>query len=122
MKTRKYMALVATVLTITIILLAGCSSKKAFIGEWRYQESLAKITYIFKKDGTMSYIVSIASVGGGSNDNKNEGEYLIKDGKLIMSGLYLDIENKEYSYLLSEDGKTLILTRDGEDIVLTKAE
>ncbi len=69
----------------------------------------------------MEYIVSLPAFGG-SSDKKAEGKFEIKEDILIFSGIYLDAESKKYTYSLSEDGKTLTLKRDGDDIVLTKAE
>ncbi|HNX13665.1 MAG TPA: DUF5640 domain-containing protein [Oscillospiraceae bacterium] len=124
MKTHKVIALMAVVLTITVtaIFSAACSSRKVLVGKWSYSEPLSKITYVFNKGGTMENTASMTAMGGIISDKKNEGKYEVKKDKLIMSGLYLDVESKEFTYALSEDGKTLTLTRDGEDIVLTKVE
>ena len=123
MKTRSVTALAAVVLAIVAILSAGCSPiKKELVGEWYYREEITTATYIFNQNGTMESIVTRALEGSGSSSKKSEGACKTKDDKLIMSGIYLDVKSKEYTYALSEDGKTLTLTRDDVDMVLTKVE
>ena len=100
----------------------GCSSRKALVGKWSYSEPPSKITYVFHKDGTTENIVSMTAMGGIVSDKKNEGEYEVNNGKLIISGIYIDVGSKEYTYSLSEDVKTLTLTRDSEEMVLTNVE
>ena len=123
MKTRRVMAMVIVILTVVATLSAGCSPiKKELVGEWSYNQAPTKMTYIFNEDGTMEYNVTLMMAGIGAQNNKSEGECKAKGKTLIMSGIYIDVESKEYTYALSEDEKTLTLTRDGDDIVLTKVE
>jgi len=123
MKTRRVIALATVILMVVATLLAGCSPiKKEMVGEWSYNQAPTKMTYIFNKDGTMEYIVTLTMAGIGAQNKKSEGECKAKGKTLIMSGIYNDVESKEYTYSLSEDKKTLTLTRDGDDIVLTKVE
>ena len=123
MKTCRVIALAAVILMVVATLLAGCSPiKKEMVGEWSYTDQSAKMTYVFNQDGTMEYKVTLATMGGGNNSKKSEGACETKGDNLIISGIYIDVESKEYTYMLSDDGKTLTLTRDGDDIVLTKVE
>jgi len=123
MKTKKMAVSAVVFLMVAAVLCAGCSPmNESLVGEWSYSEPLVEMTYVFQKDGTLEYVVTLAMTGGGNSVKKYEGECKTQGDLLVMSGIYLDAESKEYTYSLSEDGKTLTLTRDGEDLVLIKVE
>jgi hypothetical protein len=111
---KKQILIFSVLLVITISLLSGCvSDESKFEGTWRTKPIAGiSIGFTFNSDGTLT-------IEGGQT---SLGNWMIKDGKLILSSDVVDpIElSGSFSYKFSDDNQQVTLTNNTTTITLLK--
>ena len=102
---KKY--ILGVILLLSLILITGC--KKSIVGKWKAIDSKTEYYYIFNKDKTCSYEMTVARLDCTYEENDN-----------ILTILYKGNE-KPTTYEYRFDGSTLIIKDDnGKDNKFTK--
>lgn len=117
MKRRIPVLLVVLILLLTVI---GCSSRaKPFLGKWSYDygERGLGMYYIFEEKGVLKAQTVIGEQNG--KPELDYGTYKVVDEDTIRMTDTLG-EEKESSYVFSEDGKQLTISDDEYIMSFTK--
>ena len=102
-----------------LVSLTGCSKKEEktidekVIGTWKYEVEYMKATYVFKKDGTGSYTITVED-----NTVEKEVDYYTKDGVLYIN-FDKDPDTFEIEYEITDEGM-IIYDTAGEKLIYKK--
>lgn len=118
---KKYIKIICMVfiLFVGVVILAGCSKKASIdsgvVGNWKYDEDGILAIYIFNKDGTGSYTITVEE-----NTVVKDLDYYTKDGKLFIN-YDKDPDTFELEYKL-KNGNLLVYDSLGEELIYKKVK
>ena len=119
--------LTAIVIVICIISLTGCKNEKSnkttneskktidskVVGTWKYEDEGISGIYVFKKDGTGSYTMTVED-----NVVEKDVDYYTKKGKLYIN-YNKDPDTFEMKYTIKDEG-IIIYDSFGEELLYKK--